>query len=122
MTPRATPLNCAMGSDDGAELSRACDSIGNCCNLRGSGFFSFPTVLLLEPLDATRCVDQLLFPREERVAVRADFNVNLFLRRTRGPCGAAGASDMAFDIFGMNSFFHFHFSFYLNKSDNCLQP
>jgi hypothetical protein len=111
-----------MGIDARAELSRACDSIGICCNLSGGRLFGFFTVLPLETLDATRCVDQLLFPREERVAVRADFHVNLFLRRTRGPCGPAGASDMAFDIFGMNSFFHFYFSFYLNKSENCLQP
>jgi hypothetical protein len=97
-----------MGSSGWAELSRVCGSIGDCYDLSGRGFFSFLTVLLLETLDATCCVDQLLFPRKERMAVRADFNVNFFLRRTRGPGSAAGAaSDMAFDVFGMNSFFHF---------------
>jgi hypothetical protein len=42
-------------------------------------------VFLLETLDAARRVNQLLFAGEERVAVRANFHVNLFLRRTGRP-------------------------------------
>jgi hypothetical protein len=70
-----------------------------------------PPVFLLKALDAARRVNQLLFSGEERMAIRANFDVNVFLGRTRGPGGAAGAYDMAFDIFWMNSFFHFRFSF-----------
>src|SRR5262245_8285195 len=81
-------------------------------------------VFLLESLDAARRLNQLLFAGEERVAVRADFHVNVFLRRTSRPRMTAGANDPAFDIFRMNSFFHSLFSFYLNlnKSCHCLQP
>src|SRR5262245_41230145 len=53
------------------------------------------------------------------MAVRADFNVNVLLGRTRRPGMPAGAYDLAFDIFWMNSFFHSHFSFYLNKIIIC---
>jgi hypothetical protein len=73
-------------------------------------------VFPLETLDAARRVNQLLFAGEERVAVRADFHVNVFLRRTSRPRMTAGANDPAFDIFRMNSFFHSRFSFYLKKS------
>ena len=37
-------------------------------------------VFLLETLDAARRVNQLLFAGEERMAARADFHVNVFLR------------------------------------------
>jgi len=79
-------------------------------------------VFLIETLDTTSSVNQLLLAGEERMAVRADFNVNVFLGRSRRPGMAAGANDVTFDVFWMNSFFHFHFSFYLNNFDNCLQP
>src|SRR5262249_47171789 len=79
-------------------------------------------VFLLETLDAARGVYQLLFAGEERMTVRADFHVNVLLGRSRRPRVAAGANDVTFDVFGMNSFFHFHFSFYLNKFDHCLHP
>src|SRR5690349_13182931 len=36
----------------------------------------------LEPLEAAACVDELLLARVERVAVRADLDVQLRLRRT----------------------------------------
>ena len=78
----------------------------------GGSLLVLPAVFLLESLDAARGVNQLLFAGEERMAVRADFNVNVFLGRTRRPRVPAGADDMTFDVFGMNSFFHFHFSFF----------
>jgi len=77
----------------------------------GGSFLVLPSVFLLKALDATRRVNQLLFAGEERMAIRADFDVNVFLGRTRRPGGAAGANDMTFDVFWMNSFFHFRFSF-----------
>src|SRR5690242_14077325 len=43
--------------------------------LRGLG------VLLVEPIDATRGVEQLLLAREERVAVRADVDAEVAARR-----------------------------------------
>src|SRR5262245_64226791 len=90
----------------------------------GGSFLVLFGVFLLETLDAARRVNQLLFAGEERVAVRADFHVNVFLRRTSRPRMTAGANDPTFDIFRMNSFFHSLFSFYLNlnKSCHCLQP
>jgi hypothetical protein len=78
-------------------------------------------VFLLETLDAACSVNQLLFAGEERVAIRADFHMNIFLRRTRRPRMTACANDPAFDIFRMNSFFHSYFSFYLNKSWSLLK-
>jgi hypothetical protein len=77
-------------------------------------------VFPLETLDAARSVNQLLFAGEERMAVRTDFHVNVFLCRTSRPRMTAGANDPAFDIFRMNSFFHSLFSFYLNKSRSLL--
>src|SRR5215470_2584261 len=59
-------------------------------------------VFLLETLDATRCVNQLLLAGEEWVTVRAYFHVNVFLRRTSRPRMTAGANDSAFDILRMN--------------------
>src|SRR5262245_19854574 len=72
----------------------------------GAGFFLL-RVFLLESFDATRGIDQLLFAGEKRMAIRANFNVDLFFGRTRRARGAAGAHDLTFDVFGMNAFFHF---------------
>jgi hypothetical protein len=81
----------------------------------GAGFFFLLPVFPIKPLDATRGIDQLLFAGEKRVAVRTDFDVNLFFGRTRRPCVAACANHMTLDIFGMNAFFHFLVSFFPQK-------
>src|SRR5262245_16293841 len=61
----------------------------------GAGFFLLP-VFLLESFNATRGVDQLLFAGEKRMAVRTDFDMDLFLRRTGRPGGAASADHLTF--------------------------
>ena len=78
--------------------------------------FSFLLPYFLWKRSTRPAVSISLFAGEERVAVRADFHVNVFLRRTSRPRMTAGANDPAFDIFRMNSFFHSRFSFYLKKS------
>src|SRR5262245_32219085 len=80
--------------------------------LSGGSLLVLFGVFLLETLDAARRVYQLLFAGEERVAVRADFHMNVFLGRTSRPRMTAGANDPAFDIFRMNSFFHSRFSLF----------
>src|SRR6188474_2930688 len=62
--------------------------------------------LLREPLDAAFRVDQLLPAREERMAVRADFQVQLFLGRPGLPGRPAGAPGLYLVILGMNAFLH----------------
>src|SRR2546421_3639625 len=60
----------------------------------------------LEALDATAGVHELLAPRVERVAVRADLDVQLGLGRARGELVAAGAADVRLDVFGMDLGLH----------------
>jgi hypothetical protein len=61
---------------------------------------------LREPLNATFGVDELLTPGKERVAVRADFQVQFLLGRPRLPGRSAGTPGLYVMIFGMNAFFH----------------
>src|SRR5690242_21666682 len=61
----------------------------------------------LEALDATTGVDQLLLARVERVAGRADLDVDLVLRRAGHELVAAGAADVSVYVFGMNVSLHF---------------
>ncbi len=46
--------------------------------------FGFPLVTLLEAVDATSGVDELLLTGEERVALRADFDRKVVLHRGAG--------------------------------------
>ena len=63
-------------------------------------------VLAAEALDATRSVDQLLFAGEERVAVGADFRVDVaFVRGAGGEVVAAGADDANLVVIGVNFLF-----------------
>src|SRR6195256_1718784 len=63
-------------------------------------------VLLGEPLHAAFGVDQLLLAREERVAARADFEMQLGLCRMRLPRGAAGAARLDLVVLRVNAFLH----------------
>ena len=65
-------------------------------------------VFLVEAFDTTGSVNQFLFTREERVASRADFNVDFFFARTSGERIATRTDYLALLIFRMDSFFHFH--------------
>src|SRR5215213_8986275 len=60
----------------------------------------------LEALDPAAGVHQLLLARVERVAVRADLDVQLGLRRARRELVAAGAANVRDDVLGMDAGFH----------------
>ena len=60
----------------------------------------------LEALDAAAGVHQLLLARVERVAVRADLDVELGLRRARLERVPAGARDGREDVLGMDAGLH----------------
>src|SRR5436190_18242688 len=60
----------------------------------------------LEAIDASTRVDQLLPPGVERVAVRADLDVDLGLRRPRRELVAARAAHVGLDVFRMDLGLH----------------
>src|SRR5438552_1530570 len=74
------------------------------CGLLGLG--GDLRVALLEPVDATLRVDEVLLAREERVAVRADLDMQLGLDRHRLERAAAGADDLRLDVLGVDLFLH----------------
>src|SRR5688500_8793776 len=63
-------------------------------------------VLAVEALDPARGVDQLLLTREERMARRAELDVNRLLRGTGVDDIAAGADDLRLLVTRMNAFLH----------------
>jgi len=67
----------------------------------------------LEPLDTPFAIHELLFPRKERMTVRAYFDANLFLRGSRLDHITTGADDFRFVILRMYSFTQF---FHLRSS------
>ena len=70
----------------------------------GSGFLA---IALVEAIDASCGVDQLLLAGKERVASGADFNVQVaLLGRARRERLAASAGNCDIDVFWMNSWFH----------------
>ena len=74
---------------------------------RGRGLGGFFAVALVEAIDASCGIDELLFTSEERVASRTDFDVQVtFLGGAGLECLAARAGDGYFDVFGVNSWFH----------------
>src|SRR5262249_3510188 len=73
---------------------------------RGLGLSLLRGVALLEPPDAAGRVDQLLLPREERVAGRAYLDSQVLLRRTGREGVPARAMDHDLDVFGMNALLH----------------
>jgi hypothetical protein len=60
----------------------------------------------LEALNPPTGIYQLLAACVERVALRADLDVELGLRRTRRELVAAGAADMCFYVLGVDSLLH----------------
>jgi len=70
----------------------------------GCGFLA---VALVEPIHASRGVDQLLLTGKKRVASRADFDVQVaFFGRASLKGLAASAANGNFYVFRMNSWFH----------------
>src|SRR6476661_6285060 len=78
--------------------------------LCGGGAFGgwFLAIALVEAIDASRSVDQLLFAGEEGVASRTNFDVQVaLLGRARCERLAASAGYIYIDVFWVNSWFHF---------------
>src|SRR5438552_4268141 len=113
---RGTPLTCGRGGRF-SRLRLCFFSIGFRLGL-GLARFLFRCFGLLrllarhravfghELLDAAFCVDELLLAGEERVARRADFDVELFERRARLERVAARADDGGLIPLGMDLLFH----------------
>ena len=67
----------------------------------------FLAVALVEAIDASRSIDQLLFAGKEGVASRANFDVQVaLLGRARLKRLAASAGNIYFDVFWVDSWFH----------------
>jgi hypothetical protein len=63
-------------------------------------------VSLSEPVDASCRIDDFLLARVKRMALRADFDVDVVGRRTGRKLRAAGAHDFDVAVGWMNTFFH----------------
>ena len=62
---------------------------------------------LIEPINPSTGVNQLLLAGIERVALGADLNTNVLLGRTGGKDIAAGTADGGLFVLGMDTFLHF---------------
>ena len=62
---------------------------------------------LVEAINTSTGVNQLLLAGIERVALGADFHTNVLLGRTSGKDIAAGAADGGLFVLGMDTFLHF---------------
>ena len=62
---------------------------------------------LVEAINTSTGVNQLLLAGIERVALGADFHTNVLLGRTGGKDIAAGAADGGLFVLGMDTFLHF---------------
>jgi hypothetical protein len=85
--------------------------------------------LLGESFNTTLCIDQLLPTGEERMAIRADFKVQLVLRGSRLPGRAARAANLNIMVLGVNAFPHSELltitgkrTLYLQRSPSGLPP
>ena len=77
--------------------------LGSGCAV-GGGFLA---IALVEAIDASRGIDQLLLAGKERVASRTDFDVQVtFLGGASFEGLAARAGNRDFNVFWMNSWFH----------------
>ena len=62
---------------------------------------------LIEPINTSTGVNQLLLAGIERVALGADFNTNILLGGAAGKDVAASAPDRGLFVIGMDTFLHF---------------
>ena len=75
--------------------------------IRGRSLGGFLAVTLVEAIDASCGINELLFACKERMASRTDFDVQVtFLGGASLEALAARAGDGYFDVFGVNSWFH----------------
>jgi len=65
------------------------------------------TVFLLEALNSTRGIHELLLPSEEWVTARTNFNLQFFGSRASLYYASACASDSCHLVFGMDALFHY---------------
>src|ERR1051326_8372399 len=78
-----------------------------------SAFGWFLAVAFVEAIHASRGIDELLLTGEERMARGTDFHVQVaLLGRARLERLAAGAGDVDFYVFRVNSWFHYSSSLY----------
>ena len=70
---------------------------------------AFDSVLLVEPLNSSCCVNQLLLSGEEWVASGADFNLDIANRRTSLNYIATCACDLSWLVIWMYTLFHICF-------------
>src|SRR5207248_6175266 len=95
--------------DDGTASSAsgtACPPIGALTTSDGGLGGLRPLEAALEPLHPATRVDELLLPRVERVAVRADLDVQLGFRRASLELVAARAAHGCEDVLGMDAGLH----------------
>lgn len=91
------------------------------CSIRLNIFRLLLAISLVETVNAPRRIYQFLLAREEWMAFRADFNVQVFFaRRARGERVAAGTLDFDFVVFGMYSLFHFPLASFSIDGSQCL--
>ena len=75
---------------------------------RGGRAFGLLAVTLVEAIDASRGIDQLLLAGKERVTCGTDFHVQVaLLGRARLKRLPAGAGNGDINVFRVNSWFHY---------------
>ena len=70
------------------------------------GFFLFQTKSLVETVNTSTGIDQLLLAGVERVALGADFDTDLLLGGTGGKDVTTVATDRSLFVLGMDTFSH----------------
>jgi hypothetical protein len=89
------------------DIGRSSERVGDAVSKRqGRASARLLAELLAEPLDASRRIDEPLFPGKEGVALRTDVGVDLSLSRPRLERIAAGALYRRRVVFGMDIGFH----------------
>jgi hypothetical protein len=76
------------------------------CSGDGFRFLRFLAVFLLEALHPSGGIDELLLAGEERMALRADFHLEVAKRRAGLENISADAGDGGTLVVGMDAFFH----------------
>ena len=72
-----------------------------------SGLFLLQAETLVEAINTSTGVNQLLLAGIERVALGADLNTNVLLGRTSGKSVATCTADRGLIVLGMDTFLHF---------------
>ena len=76
-------------------------------------WFLLQAKTLVEPINTSTGVNQLLLAGIERVALGADFNTNILLGRAGGKNITASAADRGLFVIGMDTFLHFVHLFHI---------